>query len=196
MIALGEVRVVIADPDAQSRKVLKSILHQGGHLVTGEADDGLSALKLIRTRQPDLVILDARMAFMDGTEFAYIIEEDGLAPVILMTSGDQFIKHNGNNEQQFFAYVIKPVTEQSILPVIDIVIKDFKRIRNLEHEVSRLKDIIETRKLVEKAKGILMDNYKMTEKEAFKRIQKQSMNKRVSMKSVAKAIILAYEINI
>ncbi len=192
---MGEARVVIADPDAQSRKVLKSILQQAGHLVTGEAEDGLTALKLIRSRQPDLVILDARMAVMDGSEFAYIVEEDGLAPIILMTSGEQLITQNGTDEQQFFAYVIKPVTEQSLLPVIDIVIKNYSRIRNLEQEVSRLKDVIETRKLVEKAKGILMDSYKLTESEAFKKIQKQSMNKRVSMKSVAKAIILAHEIN-
>jgi len=192
---LGEARVVIADPDAQSRKALKSILQQAGHLVTGEAEDGLTALKLIRTRQPDLVILDARMAVMDGSEFAYIVEEDGLAPIILLTSGDQFAIQKETDEQQLFAYAIKPVTEQSLLPVIDIVIKNYTRIRNLEQEVSRLKDVIATRKLVEKAKGILMDSYKMTENEAFKKIQKQSMNKRVSMKSVAKAIILAHEIN-
>ena len=192
---MGEARVVIADPDAQSRKALKSILQQAGHLVTGEAEDGLTALKLIRTRQPDLVILDARMAVMDGSEFAYIVEEDGLAPIILLTSGDQFAIQIETDEQQLFAYAIKPVTEQSLLPVIDIVIKNYKRIRNLEQEVSRLKDVIATRKLVEKAKGILMDSYKMTENEAFKKIQKQSMNKRVSMKSVAKAIILAHEIN-
>ncbi len=192
---MGEARVVIADPDAQSRKALKSILQQAGHLVTGEAEDGLTALKLIRTRQPDLVILDARMAVMDGSEFAYIVEEDGLAPIILLTSGDQFAIQKETDEQQLFAYAIKPVTEQSLLPVIDIVIKNYTRIRNLEQEVSRLKDVIATRKLVEKAKGILMDSYKMTENEAFKKIQKQSMNKRVSMKSVAKAIILAHEIN-
>ncbi|MBU7008399.1 ANTAR domain-containing response regulator [Phosphitispora fastidiosa] len=192
---MGEARVVIADPDAQSRKALKAILNQAGHLVTGEAEDGLTALKLIRTRQPDLVILDARMAVMDGSEFAYIVEEDGLAPIILLTSGDQFAIQKETDEQQLFAYAIKPVTEQSLLPVIDIVIKNYTRIRTLEQEVSRLKDVIATRKLVEKAKGILMDSYKLTESEAFKRIQKQSMNKRVSMKSVAKAIILAHEIN-
>ena len=194
-IVLGEIRVVIADPDSQSRKTLRSILQQAGHLVIGEAEDGLTALKQIRTRQPDLVILDSRMAVMDGAELGYIIEEDGLAPVILMTPGDQFTTRNGTEEQQYFAYVIKPVSEQSLLPIIDVVIKNYRRIRNLEQEVSKLKDMMETRKLVEKAKGILMDSYRLSEAEAFKRIQKQSMNKRVSMKSVAKAVILAYELN-
>ncbi len=192
---MGEVRVVIADSDTQARKSLKAILNQAGHVVVGEADDGLAALKLVRTRQPDLVILDARMAVMDGAELAYIVEEDGLAPVVLMTSGDQLRVTEQDGEKQPFAYVIKPITERSILPIIDIVLKNYKRIRALEQEVTKLRDTIETRKLVEKAKGILMDTLGMTEAEAFKRIQKQSMNKRVSMKSVAKAIILAHEIN-
>lgn len=192
---MGETRVVIADSDALIRKSLKAILSQAGHVIVGEAEDGLAALKLVRTRQPDLVILDAKMAIMEGAELGYIIEEDGLAPVILMTPGDQFRIGLQDAEQSSFAYVIKPVTERSLLPLMDVVIKNFKKIRNLEQEVSKLKDIIETRKLVEKAKGILMDSQGLSEAEAFKRIQKQSMNKRVSMKSVAKAIILAYEIN-
>ncbi len=193
---MGENRVVIADSNSQSRRSLKAILTQAGHVVIGEADDCLTALKLIRTRQPDLVILDAKMAVMDGAELAYIIEEDRLAPVILMISGDQLkIINEQNGERQSFAYIIKPVTESGLLPVIDIVMKDFKKIRNLEQEIAKLRDTIETRKLVEKAKGILMDMHKLSEAEAFRRIQKQSMNKRVSMKSVAKAIILAHEIN-
>lgn len=190
---MGEVRVVIADPDMNTRRTLKAILGQSGHMVVGEAEDGLAALKLIRTRQPDLVIIDAKLAFGGGTELAYIVEEDSLAPVILMTPGDQLRFYDQNGDS--FAYVIKPVTEQSLLPLMDIVMKNHKRIRTLEQEVTKLKDIIETRKFVEKAKGILMHSQGLSEGEAFKRIQKQSMNKRVSMKSVAKAIILAYEIN-
>lgn len=192
---MGDVRVVIADSDLQNRKTLKAILSQAGHLVVGEAEDGLTALKLIRARQPELVILDARMAVMDGAELAYIIQEDGLAPTILMTTGDQVSLGNASGVKQNFAYIIKPVTERSLLPMIDLVIQNTQRIRNLEQEVAKLKDVIETRKLLEKAKGIIMDTYKLSEAEAFKRIQKQSMNKRVTMKSVAKAIILAHEIN-
>lgn len=190
----AETRVVIADSDAQSRKYLKAILNQAGHVVVGEADDGLEALKLVRTRQPDLVILDAKMAVMDVSDFANIIEDDGLAPVILMIQGDHHTINELVAEGYSFAYIIKPVTEKSLLPIIDIVLKDFRKIRNLEQEVDKLKNLIETRKLVDKAKGILMDSLKLSEAEAFKRIQKQSMNKRVSMKSVAKAIILAHEV--
>lgn len=192
---MGETRVVIADGDAQTRKNLKSILAQAGHLVIGEAEDALTALKLVRTRQPDLVILDARMAVMDGVELASIVEEDGLAPVILMTPGEQYRTREQAEQNRQFAYITKPVSDRSLLPILDLVMMNYERIRNLEQEVVKLKDVIETRKLVEKAKGILMDAHKLSEAEAFKRIQKQSMNKRVSMKSVAKAIILAYEIN-
>jgi len=190
----AETRVVIADSDAQSRKCLKAILNQAGHVVVGEADDGLEALKLVRTRQPDLVILDAKMVVMDVSDFAYIIEDDGLAPVVLMTQGEHHTINELVAEGYSFAYIIKPVTEKSLLPIIDIVLKDFRKIRYLEQEVDKLKNLIETRKLVDKAKGILMDSLKLSEAEAFKRIQKQSMNKRVSMKSVAKAIILAHEV--
>lgn len=190
---MGELRIVIADSDAQLRKTLKAILQQAGHVVVGEAEDALTALKLVRTRQPELVILDARLAVMEGAELGYIIEEDGLAPVILMTSGD-YCRTNENPDKQSFAYIIKPFSERSLLPIIDVVVKNYQRIRELEQEITRLKDTIETRKLVEKAKGILMDKQGLSEAEAFKRIQKQSMNKRVSMRSVAKAIILANEI--
>lgn len=188
---MAEIRVVIADSDIQSRKSLKAILSQAGHVVVGEAEDSLAALKLVRTRQPDLVMLDAKMAVMDA-EFPYIIEDDGLAPVILMTQGEQYRVNEAGDKH--FAYIIKPIAEKSLLPIIDMVLKNYQKIRNLEQEVTKLKDTIETRKLVEKAKGILMESHKISEAEAFKRIQKQSMNKRVSMKSVAKAIILAHEI--
>lgn len=192
---MGETRIVLADSDPQARRNVRSILAQAGHLVIGEAEDGLTALKLVRTRQPDLVILDAKMAVMEGAELADIIEEDVLAPVILMTPGDQFRTNDQDTENRNFAYLTKPISERSLLPMIDVVINNYRRIRSLEQEVSKLKDVIETRKLVEKAKGILMDAQGLSEAEAFKRIQKQSMNKRISMKSVAKAIILAYDIN-
>jgi response regulator NasT len=191
---MAETRVVIADADTQARKSLKAILSQAGHVVVGEAEDGLAALKLVRTRQPDLVILDAKMVVMEGSEFAYIIEDDGLAPVIMMTNGDQFGFNEHVDDRRSFAYLIKPVTEKSLIPIIDVVLKDYRKIRDLKQEVTKLKNLIETRKLVERAKGILMESHKLSEPEAFKRIQKQSMNKRVSMKSVAKAIILAYEV--
>jgi len=164
-------------------------------VVVGEAEDGLSALKLIRNRQPDLIIIEARLAVMDGEEVADIVQEEALAPIILMTGHDQMKFQGQHKIPRDFAYVIKPVSESNLFPVIDLVMRNYRKIRALEDEIVKLKETIETRKLVEKAKGILMDSLGVTEAEAFKRIQKQSMNKRMSMKSVAKAIILAHELN-
>ncbi len=191
---MSEQRVVIADADSGGRRNLKALLQQAGFVVVGEAEDGLSALKLIRNRQPDLIIMEARLAAMDGEAVADIVQEEALAPIILMTNHDQ-IKFLGQQKiPRDFAYVIKPVSESNLFPVIDLVMRNYRKIRALEDEIEKLKETLETRKLVEKAKGILMDSIGVNEAEAFKRIQKQSMNKRMSMKSVAKAIILAHDL--
>ncbi|ADG81577.1 response regulator receiver and ANTAR domain-containing protein [Thermincola ferriacetica] len=191
---MDERRVIIADPDPASRKNLKALLNKAGYLVVGEAEDGLTALKLIRYRQPDLVIMEAKLAVLEGAEIGDIVEEDGLAPVILIGTPDQVKLPDYEKEKRFFAYVIKPVDERNLFPVIDLVIRNYNRIRALEEEIVKLKNTLETRKLVEKAKGILMDTLGLTEAEAFRRIQKQSMNKRMSMQAVAKAIILAHDL--
>ncbi|MFZ5640796.1 MAG: ANTAR domain-containing response regulator [Bacillota bacterium] len=191
---MSEQRVVIADADPSCRKSLKALLQQAGYVVVGEAEDGLSALKLIRNRQPDLIIIEDRLGIMDGKEVADIVQEEALAPIILMTGHDRLNFQGQHKVTRDFAYVIKPVSEHNLFPVIDLVMRNYRKIRSLEDEIVKLKETLETRKLVEKAKGILMDSLGVTEAEAFKRIQKQSMNKRMSMKSVAKAIILAHEL--
>lgn len=193
---MSEQRVVIADADPNCRRSLKALLQQAGYLVVGEADDGLSALKLIRNRQPDLIIMEDRLAIMDGEEVADIVQEEALAPIILMTGSDRIKFLDRHKVTRDFAYVIKPVSGSNLFPVIDLVMRNYLRIRTLEDEIVKLKETLETRKLVEKAKGILMDGMGITEAEAFKRIQKQSMNKRMSMKSVARAIILAHELKV
>ncbi|MDN5293236.1 MAG: two-component system, response regulator PdtaR [Eubacteriales bacterium] len=191
---MKQYRVVIADSDPACRKTLKTMLQQAGYVVVGEAHDGLSTIKLIRNRQPDLVIMEDRLAMADGEEVATIVQEEALAPVILMTSYDQIQFSDRDKTLREYAYVIKPVSEQNLFPIIELVMRYYRRIRELEEEVARLKDMLETRKLVEKAKGILMETLGLSEAEAFRRIQKQSMDKRMSMKAVAKAIILAYEL--
>jgi len=193
---MSEQRVVIADANLSSRKSLKALLGQAGFMVMGEAEDGLRALKLIRNRQPDLVIMDARLAIEDNGRAACIVQEEGLAPLILLTGPDQLNLRGGNSIIRDFAYVIKPVTEDNLMPVIDLVTRHYRKIRELEDEILKLKATLETRRLVEKAKGILMHTMSLTEEEAFKRIQQQSMNKRVSMKSVARAIILTEELKV
>ncbi|MBC7323741.1 MAG: ANTAR domain-containing protein, partial [Moorella sp. (in: Bacteria)] len=162
-----------------------------GYWVIGEAGDGLSALKLIRSRQPDLLIIAAELPGMDGLEVARIVHEDKLAPVIVLAGAQGPGLLEKARDARVAALLLKPVEEASLLPAIEIALANYQEIIRLEKQIKELKETLETRKLVERAKGILMETLGISEAEAFRRIQKQSMNKRVSMRQVAEAIILA-----
>jgi response regulator NasT len=187
---VAESRIVLVDSDAVWRKNIKAILTRAGYWVIGEAADGLSALKMVRSRQPDLLVISAELPGMDGLEVARIVHEDKLAPVVVLAAGQsQGLLERAKNAR-VAALLSKPVDEGSLLPAIEISLVNYQEIVRLEKEVEDLKNALETRKLVERAKGILMETLGITETEAFRRIQKQSMNKRVSMRQVAEAIIL------
>jgi len=188
---LAENRLVVADNDRIWRKNIKTLLTKLGYLVIGEADDGLSALKLVRSRQPDLLIIAAEVAGMDGLEVARIVHEDKLAPVIVIANSQNPQLLEKAKGSRVAALLVKPVDEMSIIAAIGISLVNYKEIIALEKQIKDLKNTLKTRKLVEQAKGILMETMSITEAEAFRRIQKQSMNKRVSMRQVAEAIILA-----
>jgi len=188
-------RVVVVEPDAHWRKNLKATLAKADYLVIGEAEDGITAIKLIRSRQPDLVITDAFLPGMNGLEVARIVHDDKLAPVVLTCSAYNMDVLEKAKEAQVFGFVVKPVDEQTIIPIIEIALNSYREVTRLEGEIRSLKDTLETRKTVERAKGILMETLGLSEVEAFRRIQKQSMNKRLSMRAVAEAIILAHQLN-
>lgn len=191
---MAESRIVLVDSDAVWRKNIKAILTRAGYWVVGEAADGLSALKMVRSRQPDLLVISAELPGMDGLEVARIVHEDKLAPVVVLAAGQsQGLLERAKNAR-VAALLSKPVDEGSLLPAIEISLVNYQEIVRLEKEVEDLKNALETRKLVERAKGILMETLGITETEAFRRIQKQSMNKRVSMRQVAEAIILAHSL--
>jgi response regulator NasT len=191
---VAESRIVLVDSDAVWRKNIKAILTRAGYWVVGEAADGLSALKMVRSRQPDLLVISAELPGMDGLEVARIVHEDKLAPVVVLAAGQsQGLLERAKNAR-VAALLSKPVDEGSLLPAIEISLVNYQEIVRLEKEVEDLKNALETRKLVERAKGILMETLGITETEAFRRIQKQSMNKRVSMRQVAEAIILAHSL--
>lgn len=191
---MAESRIILVDSDAAWRKNIKAILTRAGYWVVGEAADGLSALKMVRSRQPDLLVISAELPGMDGLEVARIVHEDKLAPVVVLAAGQsQGLLERAKNAR-VAALLIKPVDEGSLLPAIEISLVNYQEIVRLEKEVEDLKNALETRKLVERAKGILMETLGITEAEAFRRIQKQSMNKRVSMRQVAEAIILAHSL--
>ncbi len=191
---MGENRFVIIDSDANWRKNIKTMISKMGYWVIGEAEDGLTGLKLVRARQPDLVIIEAFLPGMDGYELARIIHEDKLAPVILIASSTQQNIIEKAKLAKVFAFLVKPELDYNLIPAIELALTNYQEIIKLESQVKELKDTLETRKVIERAKGIIMETMGISETEAFKRIQKQSMNKRISMRAVAEAIILAHNL--
>ncbi|HUX87869.1 MAG TPA: response regulator [Chloroflexota bacterium] len=191
---MGQTRVVIADDESIIRMDLKEMLTNLGYLVVGEAGDGLSAVNLGRELKPDIVIMDIKMPDLDGIAAAKILTEERIAPVLLLTAFSQTELVDGAKEAGVVGYVVKPFRETDLVPSIEIALSRFKEFRVLEREAQSLRDTLETRKLVERAKGVLMDSQELKEAEAFRKIQKLSMNTRKSMREVAEAILLAHEV--
>lgn len=190
---MSELRIVIADDESIIRMDLKTLLEEMGHNVVGEAADGQKALELTRSLKPDVVIMDIKMPVMDGLDAAKIIAEEKIAPVVLLTAYSQKDLIERAKEAGVFGYLVKPFQESEILPAIEIAISRYLEMQELESTVGDLQSKFETRKLVDRAKGILMDKRKLTEAEAFRLIQQQSMNQRKSMREIAEAIIIAHE---
>jgi len=186
-------RLIIADDESLIRADLREMLTTLGYLVVGEVGDGQSAVNLARELKPDVVIMDIKMPNMDGIEAAKVLTEEKIAPVLLLTAYSQRDLVDRAKEAGIVGYLVKPFREQEIIPAIDIALARFQEFRELEKEVGDLKETLETRKIVDRAKGLLMDQQHLTEAEAFRKIQKMSMNTRKPMKEIAEAIILAQE---
>jgi len=187
-------RIIIADSDSLLQQKLKILLSKAGYSVIGVAEDSLSALKIIRSRYPDLVILDSSLPGTGGFDVARIIDEHRIAPIIMLIPHYKRELIQKGKESCIFAYLVKPVNDDTLLSSIEVALMNYQKVLGLEKQVKELKDTLESRKVIEKAKGILMNHLNISEPEAFKKIQKQSMNKRTSMKAVAEAIILAYDL--
>jgi response regulator NasT len=190
----GKLRILIADDEPLIRLDLKNMLESLGYEVIAEAGDGVSAVEAARTLKPDVAILDIKMPGMDGIDAANILNSEKIAPVVLLTAYSDMDLINRAKEAGVFAYLVKPFRESDLRPAIEVAISRYKEFLALEEEVSELEDKLETRKLIERAKGILMDQYGLKEQEAFRRIQVQSMNTRKSMKVIAEAIIIAHSV--
>jgi len=189
----NKTRIIIADDESIIRMDLKEMLTSLGYLVVGEVGDGQSAVNLARELKPDLVIMDIKMPGMDGITAAKILTEERIAPVLFLTAFSQKDLVEGAKEAGVVAYLVKPFRESELIPAIEIALARFQEFRALEKQVGDLAEALETRKLVDRAKGILMDTQGLTEAEAFRRIQKMSMNTRKPMKEIAQAIILAHQ---
>jgi AmiR/NasT family two-component response regulator len=191
---MSKTRIIIADDESIIRMDLKEMLGGLGYLVVGEAGDGQSAVNLARELRPDLIIMDIKMPGLDGIGAARILTEEKLAPVLFLTAFSQKELVDGAKEAGVVAYLVKPFRESELVPAIEIALARFSEFRVLEQQVGDLKDALETRKLVDRAKGLLMDTQNLTESEAFRKIQKMSMNTRKSMREIAEAIILTHQV--
>jgi len=186
-------RIIIADDEALIRQDLREMLTNLGYLVVGDVGDGRSAVNQARELKPDLLIMDIRMPDMDGIEAARILTEEGIAPVLLLSAYSQRDLVERAASAGVSGYVIKPFDESNLLPAIEVVLARFNEYQEISKEAARLEERLETRVVVDRAKGILMDHRGMSEQEAFRNIQRISMNSRKSMREVADAIILAHQ---
>ncbi|MFN2201699.1 MAG: ANTAR domain-containing response regulator [Caldilineaceae bacterium] len=191
---MERTRVIIADDESLIRMDLREMLTNLGYLVVGEVGDGRSALNLARELRPDIVLMDIRMPDMDGIEAAKVLTEERVAPVLLLSaySDQEYVQRA--QQAGVTGYLVKPFRESDLAPAIEVALARFSEFRAVEREVGDLKEALETRKAVDRAKGILMDTQGLTETEAFRKIQKMSMDNRKSMRTVADAIILAHQV--
>lgn len=190
---MERTRVIIADDESIIRMDLREMLTNLGYLVVGEAGDGRSAVNQARELRPDVVIMDIKMPDMDGIEAARILTQERIAPVVLLTAFSQRDLVERAKEAGVVGYLVKPFRESDLGPAIEVALARFSEFRTLESQVADLKETLETRKLVDRAKGILMDSQGLSESDAFRKIQKMSMNTRKPMRDIAEAIILAQE---
>ena len=185
------LRLVVADNESIIRLDLREMLEDAGHEVVGEAINGRKAVELTRMHRPDLVIMDIKMPEMDGITAARKIADEKLAPVLLLTAFSQADIVEKAKDSGVLGYLVKPVQESNLFPAIEIALSRWEEMQGMEQELGKLKESLETRKLVDRAKGILMAAHKLSEQEAYRRIQRYAMMKRLSIKEVAEAIVKA-----
>jgi len=186
-----QTRVVIADDDPIIRMDLREMLSGLSYMVVGESGDGASAVNLARELRPDLVIMDIRMPEMDGIEAASVLTSEEIAPVLLLTAYSEPELVQRANQAGVIGYLVKPFREAQLGPAIDVTLGRFREFKALKTELGNVKEALEARKSIERAKGLLMERHGLSEAEAFRRIQKRSMDTRKSMREVAEAILLA-----
>ncbi len=182
-------RVVVAEDESLIRIDIVETLRDNGFDVVGEAGDGETAVALARELRPDLVVMDIKMPKLDGIAAAKQLTDDNVAPVVLLTAFSQRDLVERATEAGALAYVVKPFTQSDLLPAIEIALARHQQIVALENEVADLAERFETRKLVDRAKGLLTDKMGLSEPEAFRWIQKASMDRRLTMHEVAQAVV-------
>ncbi len=182
-------RVLIAEDEALIRLDLAEMLREEGYEVVGEAGDGQEAVELAEKLSPDLVIMDVKMPRRDGIDAAAEIASKRIAPIVVLTAFSQRDLVERARDAGAMAYLVKPFSITDLVPAIELAVSRFSEVTALEREVATLSDRLETRKLVERAKGLLQAKQGMSEPEAFKWIQRAAMDRRTTMKRVAEVVL-------
>lgn len=182
-------RVVVAEDEALIRLDLVELLEEHGYEIVGQASDGEEAVRLANELEPDLIVMDVKMPKMDGITAADKIAEDRICAVVMLTAFSQRDLIKRAKEAGAMAYVVKPFDASDVIPAIEIAMARFVEIRGVEDEVMDLEERLESRKIVDQAKGILQASLDLTEPEAFRWIQKTAMDLRKSMREVAQGVI-------
>ncbi len=188
------LKAIIAEDEQLTRTIIRARLEKLGHNVVAEAADGVQAIEATRLHKPDVVIMDIRMPVMDGIEAARTILDDTPCAILFLSSyGERDIVEQASATGAL-AYLMKPFRKEDVAPALEMAIARFRQIQSQKREIDELKETIETRKLIERAKGILMDRHNMSEEEAFKRIHFQARNQNKKMKEIAQSIVTAADL--
>ncbi|CAA9418112.1 ANTAR domain-containing response regulator [uncultured Nocardioides sp.] len=182
-------RVVIAEDEALIRMDLAEMLGEEGYDVVGQAGDGARAVELARELRPDLVVLDVKMPVLDGIAAAERIADERIAPVVILTAFSQRELVERARDAGAMAYLVKPFTKQDLVPAIEMAVSRFAEVQSLESEVADLTERLETRKAMDRAKGMLQAELGLSEPDAFRWIQRTAMDLRLSMRQVADGVV-------
>lgn len=188
------LRVLIAEDEPLTRTILRARLEKLGHQVVAEAENGQMAVEASRIHKPEVIVMDIRMPEMDGIEAAQqIINEHPCAILFLTALSDETLVEQASDAGAL-AYLMKPFRKEDLAPALEVAVRRFRQIQNQGKEIAELKETLESRKLIERAKGILMDRQGLSEKEAFNRIHFQARNQNKKMRDIAQSIITASEL--
>ncbi len=190
---LAAKRILVAEDEAIIRLDLAEMLGEAGYDVVGQAGDGEQAVAMATELRPDLVIMDIKMPVMDGITAAEQIGKERICPVVMLTAFSQTELVERARDAGVMAYIVKPFTSGDVTPAIDIALSRWGELKALEAEVADLGERLETRKAVDRAKGVLMTKLKITEADAFRWIQKTAMDRRMGMREVAEAVVAGME---
>jgi len=185
-------RILVAMGSETSDGKMRDLLAANGYTVIGHATDGNDCLRKIKSLRPDLAVLDYDLPALNGYEVSKIAAEDKLCDIILIVGRRQKDAAFFGDFSEEITILVKPLNRESFLNIVDVIIRNRQRIMNLEKQIEELKISLETRKEIEKAKGLLMEHLGLTEEKAFRRMQKQSMDKGIPMREIARSVIRIY----